>query len=196
MLKRILTIALAAPLLVLAGATPALADMASDVKFLNDGWAHVTYEVKGSSTQTKALDKLAKQAATVVARYPGKAEPLLWQGILTSEQANRANMFHKLTLATKARDIIAKAYAIDPRAAQGGPAMSLGVLYYKGEGITKDYKKAVACLDKAMTGGHAHAFKVIYLIREQVDYQWNIGPVAVRPEYPAWVRDFLRRRGG
>jgi tetratricopeptide (TPR) repeat protein len=34
-------------------------------------------------------------------------------------------------LATKARDIIAKAYAINPRAEHGGVAMSLGVLYYK-----------------------------------------------------------------
>ncbi|AXB78121.1 hypothetical protein TQ38_008665 [Novosphingobium sp. P6W] len=105
--------------------------MASDVKGVNDGWAHITYEVKGSSTQTKALDTLARQAAMVAARYPGKAEPLLWQGIITSEQANRANMFHKLGLASRARDLIARAYAIDPRAAQGGAALSLGVLYFK-----------------------------------------------------------------
>jgi tetratricopeptide (TPR) repeat protein len=109
----------------------ARADMAGDVKAVNDGWAHITYEVKGSSTQTKALDRLAKQAAALVARYPGKAEPLLWQGIITSEQANRANIFHKLGLAGKARDLIAKAYALDPHAAHGGAALSLGVLYYK-----------------------------------------------------------------
>lgn len=114
-------------------ATPviAVAAVADDVKSINDGWAHIVYEVRGSSTQTKALDALAKQAAQLVARYPGKAEPLLWQGIVTSEQANRANIFHKLGLATKARDIIARAYAIDPHAAKGGAAMSLGVLYYK-----------------------------------------------------------------
>lgn len=114
-------------------ATPVLAFAAvsDDVKSINDGWAHIVYEVRGSSTQTKALDALAKQAAQLVARYPGKAEPLLWQGIVTSEQANRANIFHKLSLATKARDIIARAYAIDPHAAKGGAAMSLGVLYYK-----------------------------------------------------------------
>lgn len=118
---------------VLAVATPAAASatMTDEVKALNDGWAHITYEVQGSSTQTKALDKLAKEAATVVAHYPGKAEPLVWQGIVTSEQANRANIFHKLGLATKARDILARAYAIDPKAANGGAAMSLGVLYYK-----------------------------------------------------------------
>ncbi|TNE46191.1 MAG: hypothetical protein EP321_01140 [Sphingomonadales bacterium] len=105
--------------------------MPEEVKAINDGWAHIVYEMKGSSTQTKALDRLGQQAAQVVARYPGKAEPLLWQGIVTSEQANRANFFHKLGLATRARDLLAKAYAIDPHAGKGGVAMSLGVLYYK-----------------------------------------------------------------
>lgn len=117
----------------LAFAPPALAadSMTQEVKAINDGWAHIAYEVKGSSTQTKSLDKLAQQAAALVQRYPGKAEPLVWQGIVTSEQANRANIFHKLSLATQARDILAKAYAINPRAEDGGAAMSLGVLYYK-----------------------------------------------------------------
>jgi len=111
--------------------TAAFAGMKEDVKVINDGWAHIAYEVKGSSTQTKALDKLAQDAARLVARYPGKAEPLLWQGIVTSEQANRANFFHQLGLAKQARDILAKAYAIDPKVSAGGAAMSLAVLYYK-----------------------------------------------------------------
>src|SRR3569832_147957 len=116
----------------LAFAAPAIAAdaMNQEVKAINDGWAHIAYEVKGSSTQTKALDKLAQQAALLVRKYPGKAEPLVWQGIVTSEQANRANFFHKLGLATQARNILSKAYAIDPKAAGGGGAMSLGVLYY------------------------------------------------------------------
>ncbi|MEJ2409559.1 MAG: tetratricopeptide repeat protein [Novosphingobium sp.] len=131
MIKRVLLGSVLAPVLVAAMPAMALADMASDVKAVNDGWAHISYEVKGSSTQTKALDKLAKQAAAIVARYPGKAAPLVWQGIIVSEQANRANFFHKLGLATRARDILQKAYAIDPKAEDGGAAMSLGVLYFK-----------------------------------------------------------------
>ena len=129
-LRLTLTAAMAA---LLAAATPSIASasMADDVKAVNDGWAHIAYEVKGSSTQTKMLDKLAKQAAGLVARYPGKAEPLLWQGIIVSEQANRANVFHQLGLAKRARDILARAYAIDPKADHGGTAMSLAVLYYK-----------------------------------------------------------------
>lgn len=124
---------LAAMVAALVFATPmeAFADMPEDVKAVNDGWAHIAYEVKGSSTQTKALDRLAAQAAALVARYPGQAEPLLWQGIVVSEQANRANVFHKLGLARRARDILARAYAVNPRAAHGGAAMSLAVLYYK-----------------------------------------------------------------
>src|SRR5665647_242833 len=118
-----------AAFLVLAAPAFAADSMAQEVKALNDGWAHIAYEVKGSSTQTKALDKLAQQAATLVKKYPGRAEPLVWQGIVTSEQANRANIFHKLGLATRARDILTKAYSINPKAENGGAAMSLGVLY-------------------------------------------------------------------
>lgn len=125
-----LTLAASAALM-LSAPLMAAGTMGQEVQAINDGWAHVTYEVRGSSTQTKALDKLAAQAAALVARYPGKAEPLLWQGIVVSEQANRANIFHKLSLATRARDLIAKAYAINPKVADGGAAMSLGVLYYK-----------------------------------------------------------------
>jgi len=114
-------------------AAPALADgsMSQEVKAVNDSWAHIAYEVHGSSSQTRALDQLAQQAAALVRRYPNQAEPLVWQGIVVSEQANRANILHKLSLATRARDLLAKAYAINPRAANGGAAMSLGVLYYK-----------------------------------------------------------------
>ena len=139
----------------LALAAPAFAanSMTQEVKSLNDGWAHIAYEVKGSSTQTKALDKLAHQAAMVVKKYPGRAEPLIWQGIVTSEQANRANIFHKLGLATRARDILTKAYSINPKAENGGAAMTLGVLYYKVPGSPigfGDDQKAKKLLKEAL----------------------------------------------
>ncbi|MDF0542961.1 tetratricopeptide repeat protein [Sphingobium sp. H39-3-25] len=120
-----------ATLLAIAVPAAASAGMPEDVKSINDNWARISYQMNGSSHQTSALDQLARQADQVVARYPKQAEPLLWQGIVVSEQANRANIFHKLGLATRARDILARAYAINPRAGNGGAAMSLGVLYYK-----------------------------------------------------------------
>jgi tetratricopeptide (TPR) repeat protein len=153
-MSRISPLALAATVL-LAIAAPAIAadSMTQEVKSINDSWAHIAYEVKGSSTQTKALDKLAQQAALIVQKYPGKAEPLVWQGIVTSEQANRANFFHKLGLATKARDILTKAYSINPKAEDGGAAMSLGVLYYKVPGSPigfGDKAKAKSLLKQAL----------------------------------------------
>jgi tetratricopeptide (TPR) repeat protein len=87
--------------------------------------------MNGSSHQAVALAQLDHQAAAVVARYPNQAEPLLWEGIVVSEEANRANIFHQLGLATRARDLLARAYALNPRVANGGAAMSLAVLYYK-----------------------------------------------------------------
>lgn len=61
----------------LALCTPALAagSMTQDVKAINDSWAHIAYEVRGSSSQTRQLDALAQQAAALVARYPNQAEP-------------------------------------------------------------------------------------------------------------------------
>lgn len=120
-----------AALIAMALPAAASAGMPEDVKLINDNWARISYQMNGSSHQTSALDQLARQADQVVARYPGQADPLLWQGIVVSEQANRANFFHKLSLATRARDILARVYALNPRAGNGGAAMSLGVLYYK-----------------------------------------------------------------
>ena len=166
-------LALAAAMLMTLAAPLAAADSLShDVKAINDGWAHISYEVKGSSTQTKALDRLAQQAAALVQKYPGKAEPLVWQGVVISEQANRANIFHKLGLATRARDILTRAYAIDPKAAGGGAAMSLGVLYYKVPGWPVgfgDKQKAQELLKKALainpSGIDPNYFYADYLVQ-------------------------------
>ncbi|MFO6448616.1 tetratricopeptide repeat protein [Erythrobacter sp. NE805] len=198
-----LKLAAAAALLAFTPAA-AFAGMKEDVKAINDGWAHIAYEVKGSSTQTKALDKLAAQAAALVARYPGKAEPLLWQGIVTSEQANRANMFHQLGLAKEARDILVKAYAIDPRVAAGGAAMSLGVLYYKVPGSPigfGDDAKAKKLLKEALAldpqGMDANYFYADFLHDQGDDASAKLfAEKALRaahdPARPAW--DAGRRR--
>jgi tetratricopeptide (TPR) repeat protein len=105
--------------------------MDSDVMRINNAWAHIRYQVKDRNVQYNQLASLEVQAHQVVQKYPGKAEPLLWEGIVVSEEAARASAFKQLGIATRARDILAKAYAINPRVADGGAAMSLGVLYYK-----------------------------------------------------------------
>lgn len=105
--------------------------MDADVAAINNGWARIKYQVKGSSAQYAQLEALAAQAAAVSAKYPNQAEPLLWQGIVRSEEAAVASTFKKLGLATTARDLLLKAYSLNPHVANGGVPMSLGVLYYK-----------------------------------------------------------------
>jgi len=116
-------------------AAPALASdnpvMEADVMRINNAWARIRYQVKDRNAQYEQLAALEAQAHLVVQKYPGKAEPLLWEGIVVSEEAARASTLRQLGIATRARDILAKAYAINPRVADGGAAMSLGVLYYK-----------------------------------------------------------------
>ena len=134
MMSRYLAVLFGAASLALASRPAAAADnsqMASDVMRINNAWVHIRYQVKDRSAQFNQLAALEGEAQKVVAKYPGKAEPLLWEGIVVSEEAARASTFRQLGVATRARDILAKAYAINPRVADGGAAMSLGVLYYK-----------------------------------------------------------------
>jgi tetratricopeptide (TPR) repeat protein len=136
MTKTRLTLGIAL-LLAPLGAAHASADPQMDaaVKRINDQWAHIRYEVRDRAQQERQLSALAGQAAQVVARYPNRAEPLLWQGIVVSEEAARANMFSQLGYAKQAKAILDRAAAIDMRAENGGVAMSLGVLYAKVPGF-------------------------------------------------------------
>ena len=111
------------------------AAMDTEVMAINNGWAHIKYEVKGSSAQYAALEALGAKAAAVSAKYPGHAEPLMWEGIVRSEEAAVASTLKKLSYATKARDLLIKGFKLDPHAGKGGLAMSLGVLYYRVPGF-------------------------------------------------------------
>lgn len=127
--------------------------MDAAVQRINDQWAHIRYEVTDRDQQYRQLDVLAAQAAQVAARFPGRAEPLLWQGIVTSEEAARASVFRQLGLAKAAKGILERAQAIDPNIADGSVKMSLGVLYYRVPGFPVGFgstPKARALLEAAL----------------------------------------------
>ncbi len=147
--------ALAFAALAFAGAANASNNPAMDaaVRRINDQWAHIRYQVADRNEQYRQLDALAGQAAQVSARYPGRAEPLLWQGIVVSEEAARASVLKQLGFARSARDILEKAQGIDPNIADGGVKMSLGVLYYRVPGFPIGFgstAKARALLEAAL----------------------------------------------
>ena len=103
----------------------------AQVKHLASEWAHIKYQIKDKDEQLKQIDALAKEAAVVVDRNPGRVEPLLWDGIITSEEAAMASLIHKLGFATSARKLFEKAEALDGPGPKGAVAMSLGVIYYR-----------------------------------------------------------------
>jgi len=148
------------------------ASMDAAVHYLDDGWAHIKYQITDKDEQLKELDGLAKEAATVVARYPGQVQPLLWDGIITSEEAAKASIIHKLGFATAARRLFEKAEAIDKAGPNGAVAMSLGVIYYKVPGFPMgfgDIEKARRYLETAVAidpdGLDANYFYGDFLIR-------------------------------
>ncbi|MFO0990681.1 MAG: tetratricopeptide repeat protein [Hyphomicrobiales bacterium] len=116
-------------------------------------WEQIKFEEDGSSDQFDHIDALAKEAGRLVAKYPGRVEPLIWQGITTSEEAGMASMLHAMSYAKSARSILEKAYAEDPSALDAGAPTSLGVLYYRVPGFPLgfgDNKKARALLEEAV----------------------------------------------
>jgi tetratricopeptide (TPR) repeat protein len=162
------------------GATPApptdLAVMTADIRHLEHEWAHIAYEVRDQDEQLKEIDALAKEAAKVVARYPGRAEPLLWDGIITSSEAGMASVFDQLALAGNARTLFERAQAIDPQARNGAVLMSLGVIYYRVPGFPIGFgnnRKARYFLESALAmdpnGLDANYFYGDFLIEQGED---------------------------
>lgn len=124
--------------LMMNGAVAVAADqtaMTAELSRVEQEWARITYQVTNSDDQDKEMRALAATAAQIVARYPGRAEPLIWDGIVTSSEAKYAGTFSALGLAKDARELFEKAGRIDYRAVDGAVPTSLGALYYKVPGF-------------------------------------------------------------
>ncbi len=192
--------AVALLLSVLAGTAHASSNpaMDADVARIDNEWARIKYQVRDRDEQYRQMDALAQQAATVAARYPGRAEPLLWQGIVTSEEAGMTGAFRALGLARSARAILERAEAIDPRVDKGGVPMSLGVLYYRVPGFpigfgsadkARNYLRTALALDP--DGLDANYFYGDFL-KSQGDYKGAAAylqralKAPVNPRRPTW----------
>lgn len=117
---------------VLASDNPA---MDADIHQIELQWEHIKFEENGAPNQFNDIDALANQAALLVDKYPGRVEPMIWDGIVTSEEAGMASMLHAMGYAKKAKKILENAYRIDRKALDAGAPTSLGVLYYRVPGF-------------------------------------------------------------
>ena len=98
-------------------------------------WEHIKFDEDGSPNQFADIDALAKFTASLVNKYPGRVEPLIWEGIVTSEEAGMANSLSAMGYAKNAKAILEEAYQKDPAALDAGAPTSLGVLYYRVPGF-------------------------------------------------------------
>lgn len=118
-----------------------------------NGWANAKFEIQDQGKQDQVMQSLNQEAAALMASYPGRAEPMIWDGILLSERASNASPFSALGLAKRALAILQKADNVDAKALDAGAPTSLGVLYYRVPGFPLgfgDKTKARQYLEQAV----------------------------------------------
>jgi tetratricopeptide (TPR) repeat protein len=120
---------------------------------IQSAWAQANYQVPTGAAREQAFDRLAQQAAAFSEKYPRRAEPLIWEGIVLSTFAGVKGGLGALGLAKQARDRLEAALKIDPQALAGSAHTSLGTLYHKVPGFPLSFgsdKKARTHLEQAL----------------------------------------------
>jgi len=119
---------------------------------LQRDWEVVRYQTP-SSEREKRFESLAEKAHKISESFPGRSEPLIWEGIVVSSWAGEKGGLGALGLVKQAKAIYEQAIAIDGNALDGSAFNSLGVLYYKVPGWPLgfgDKVKARELLQKAL----------------------------------------------
>lgn len=133
-------------------AQPAFASVDEDVAKLQHEWERVKYQ-GAPSEQEKEFERLVAEAEKTVARYPNRAEPLIWHGIIEASQAGAKGGLGALSLVKDAKKSFERALELNPDALAGSAYTSLGSLYYQVPGWPLgfgDDKKAVEYLKKGL----------------------------------------------
>jgi tetratricopeptide (TPR) repeat protein len=156
-MMKIPRILLAAMALLAAGVSQAgsTADPAFDAQLLSiqQAWARVNYDTPAGDARAEAFDALEKRAEAFTKQHPGRAEALIWEGIIESSYAGAKGGLGALGLAKEARRNLEAALKIDPGALDGSAYTSLGTLYYKVPGFPLgfgDHDKAGKLLRRAL----------------------------------------------
>jgi len=120
---------------------------------LQRDWEQIRYQAPAAERE-KRFEALAAKARKVSEGAPGRAEPLVWEGIIVSSWAGEKGGLGALGLVKQAKALYEQAIQIDGNALDGSAYNSLGVLYYKVPGWPVgfgDKAKARELLAKALT---------------------------------------------
>jgi tetratricopeptide (TPR) repeat protein len=147
---------LACSFIMLSSASPfatAVAGPVDDaVAELQRDWEQVRYQAPAAERE-KRFETLAAKARKVSEGAPGRAEPLVWEGIIVSSWAGEKGGLGALGLVKQAKALYEQAIQIDGNVLDGSAYNSLGVLYYKVPGWPVgfgDKTKARELLNKAL----------------------------------------------
>jgi tetratricopeptide (TPR) repeat protein len=140
----------------LLAALPARAQdesLSAELHEIQSGWDRANYQTRDGAERQRLLENLSERGQLLVRKYPGRAEPLVWQGIILSTYAGAKGGLGALSIAKQSRDCLLEAVRLDPGALQGSAYTSLGALYYKVPGWPigfGDREKAADYLRKAV----------------------------------------------
>jgi tetratricopeptide (TPR) repeat protein len=120
---------------------------------LQHQWAKVNYTLTGDA-QSKGFEQLLVKAETLVEQNKGRADPLVWLGIIQSSYAGEKGAFGALSLAKKAKQSLERSLEMDDSVLNGSAYTSLGTLFHKVPGwpiAFGDDDDAKTMLEKAIT---------------------------------------------
>ncbi|MBM4202020.1 MAG: hypothetical protein FJ189_12150 [Gammaproteobacteria bacterium] len=124
---------LAAGILVMlggAGIARAESDPAVLAEQLDQQWADIFYDDR-DSTKAKRLEDLLVRARALKAAFPGRAEPMIVMAVVLCSLAGVDWGLDSLSRVEQARQLLAQAIDLDPRAMEGAAYIALGNLYWR-----------------------------------------------------------------
>jgi len=154
---------------------PAYAGSDTDIVLagVQKAWAHTKYQLPKKQRKA-AFRKLHTRAKRIRITHPGKAEPLLWEGIILTDYAGERGGLRALKMIEQSRKLFEKVLEIDPYVSHGAAYTQLGNLYFEVPGWPLgfgDRGKARALLKKGLSispdGLDANYFMGKFLLRQK-----------------------------
>lgn len=114
---------------VVAGPAGAADALGTGLARIESGWAEANFGSGEPAGKLAAIDRLLAATAELERAHPGRAEPIVWRGVLMTTRAGIVRGLAGYRLVQAARRELERAEAIAPGAAGGLGLMQLGVLY-------------------------------------------------------------------